>query len=447
MDTVRKDHLSCYGYKKETTPNLNELIEDSRIYYNAYSTSCWTSPAHASLFTGLHTAAHKTSQEYWVMNDQLTTLAEVLSSDGYETIGIVENPMLGKPYNFNQGFATYYETWNKDLKTLLFSMISEENIAFSFLKRSLRKRDPDKPFFIFINFIEAHAPYDSSQQFYNQFLSDNTSFTCNSNRWKDYFLGRIQFSKAELNHLEELYDAEIRYVDYYIGKIIAELKKKNLWENTLFIVTSDHGENIGDHNLVDHVFCLYESAINIPLIIHYPQIIKGHLKDYTPVKLTDLFPTLLNRANISAKNYYFQGRDLFADNAGRDEVIFCEYYYPEQTLQCFKEEDRKNKNIQKFKRQMKTIIYDNKKLIWGSDGAHELYDLAQDPHEKNNLYSQIDYYEMGQNMIKRLESTVHKYSGHLNLSSSPSSNTIIDKKTQERLKSLGYVSTFPTNTK
>ncbi|MGA1870652.1 MAG: sulfatase [bacterium] len=442
MDTVRKDHLSCYGYSRETTPHLNELIRNSRVYYNAYSTSCWTSPAHASLFTGLYTISHKTSQEYWVMSDQLTTLAEVLSCEGYETIGIVENPMLGKPYNFHQGFSTYYETWKKDFWLLLSCMISEENSAFSLLKRSLRQRDKNKPFFIFINLIEAHAPYDSSQQFYNQFLQDSI-LSCESNRWQDYLLGRIQFSDAELTHLKKLYDAEILYVDYYIGKIITELKKRNLWENTMFIVTSDHGENIGDHNLVDHVFCLYEPAVRIPLIIHDPQLIDGPSKEYAPVQLTDIFPTLLKRANVSVDDYFFQGHDLFKERGGEEEIVFCEYYYPEQALRCFKEEDRKNKNIRKFKRQLRSIIHDNKKLIWSSDGYHELYDLAKDTHEENNLFFQKEYQAMRQEMMRRLECAVRHYGGHSAVSSSSSPYIIIDRKTKARLRSLGYVATFP----
>lgn len=152
MDTVRQDHLSCYGYGRNTTPHLSELAKESKVFYNAYSTSSWTNPAHASLFTGLYPVTHKTTQENWQMSHHLTTLSEVLSNEGFETFGIVENPMLGKHNNFDQGFSHYYETWRKKEGS------ESENEAFLRFKQCIGKRNEEKPFFMFINFIEPHNP-------------------------------------------------------------------------------------------------------------------------------------------------------------------------------------------------------------------------------------------------------------------------------------------------
>jgi arylsulfatase A-like enzyme len=412
-------------------------VESSRIYYNAYSTSCWTSAAHASLFTGLYPIIHKTTQENWAMSDQLTTLAEIFSVHGYGTIGITENAMLNKNNNFNQGFSEYHETWREE-KNLSYR---DENIAFTLLKKFLNREDPKKPFFAFINFIEPHSPYNSSEQFYFQFLSD-PSIGCVSSRWRDYFLKKTSFTRDELEHLKELYDAEIRYVDFWIGKIIDELKTKKLWDNTIFIITSDHGENFGNHQMMDHVFSLYESTVKIPLIIHYPEAFSGGSEDYTPVQLTDLFSTLLTLSGIGTKEYLSQGHDLSSPGQREEQTIFCEYYYPQQALQCFSKQDGQNQGLDKFRRRLKAVISDKMKLIWGSDGVHELYDLARDPHEEEDLIDDVAYLKTKQEMLKLLEDKVNHYDqmGSVYFSSSlPSPNEGIDEETKDALKSLGYV--------
>jgi len=438
MDTARQDHLSCYGYKRNTTPNLNKLVEDSRIYYNAYSTSCWTSSAHASLFTGLFTITHRTSQENWSMNDQLTTLAEVFKTEGYETTGITENPMLARNHLFDQGFLTYHETWKMDPENRISTLFGKENMAFDLFKKSLKRRNQEMPFFIFINFIEPHSPYNSSEQFYDQFLSD-PNLQCVSNRWQDYYLGRIGFDQNELRHLNELYDAEIRYVDHYVGKIMRELKKRKLWENTVFIVTSDHGENIGDHGMMDHVFSLYESTIKIPLIIHYPKLIPGHSEEHDPVELTDIFPTVLKISGISLEKYPSQGHDLFETDHGGENPVFCEYYYPEQALRCFKKQDRENIHIEKYKRRIRCIISNHMKLIWGSDGNHELYDLMKDPEESENLFYKETHRMAGREMMKTLENILNDLDQDQDDYLDTPLNQPIDEQTLDALRSLGYI--------
>ena len=166
MDTARQDRLACYGYERDTSPNLTKLAAKSTTYNRAYTPGGWTAPAHASLFTGLFSIAHQTCQENWRMGDHLTTLAEVFKAQGYETIGIVENAMLNTRFNFNKGFSQYYESWRFTKEG--------ENIALSLFKKSLDKRNTKKPFLTFINLNEPHSPYNSSEQFYYQFVSDRS---------------------------------------------------------------------------------------------------------------------------------------------------------------------------------------------------------------------------------------------------------------------------------
>jgi len=372
------------------------------------------------------------------MSDGLETIAEVFLANEYETVGIVENPMLTKAYNYNQGFSIYHEAWKASYKDRIIRWFTNENIAFLLFKRSLKKRDTRKPFFMFINLIEPHSPYNSSQQFYGKFLSDR-SIQCEENMVRRYFLGRKMFTQDELQHLNELYDAEILYVDYWIGEMIDELKKRNLWENTVFIVTSDHGENIGDHKMMDHVFSLYESTIKIPLIIHYPTLFPYASEDHTIVQLTDIFPTLLKIAGIDTKKYFSQGSDLLEQNLQEGKIGFYEYYYPKQVIGYFKEQDRENKRLKKYKRQLRAVRMNDLKLIWGNDGNHELYNLAEDPEEKENLIDNNKYLKEKQELMNTLKNMVSKYEQTTIDHSNQKESEVLDKDTIEALRSLGYV--------
>ncbi|GAI17193.1 unnamed protein product, partial [marine sediment metagenome] len=295
MDTVRCDRLSCYGYFRLTTPNLDKLLEESRQYTRAYSTSCWTIPAHASLFTGLYSMTHKATQENVVLDENLITLAEILQDHNYSTVAITENPTLNKERNFDQGFDRFYETWKikggeKEADR------DGVNPAIACFNEAVSN---PRPFFIFVNLIEPHSPYDSSGNMKETFLTD-TSIPLTKNMFVSYYLGWKSFTPAELNHLNELYDAELLYVDHLIGQMIKILKKSKLWDETIFIVTSDHGENIGDHGHMDHIFSLHETLIKIPLIIRYPKNFSPGTRDDRSVQLVDIFPTLLNLLDIKS---------------------------------------------------------------------------------------------------------------------------------------------------
>lgn len=430
MDTVRQDHLACYGYHRNTTPNLTRLVESSRIYRSAYSTSAWTSPAHASLFTGLFPVAHKTTQENWTMAPECATLAELLAKRGYETFGISENPLVSKHHNFDQGFSRYYETWRMGGRQ------APLNIAAELFEKILNRRDKKDPFLIFVNLIEAHSPYNSSGPFRDRFLSDR-SIPCESNQWHDFFLGRREFTVEEIDHLKELYDAEILFVDHQVGEMAASLKKRGLWDDTIFIVTSDHGENLGDHDMMDHVFSLYESLTKIPLIIRYPKAFAPGSVDDSPVQLTDIFPTLLNLTGVDSSAFPSHGRDLLQHDSGGRRDIFYEYYYPRQVLEIFREQDRENPKLDRFKRRLRAIISNEMKLIWGSDGRHELYDLARDPRESANLIDETMYSEKVRDMIRALDSFARVYEQSRDVQPDRPAGEI-DEDTLEALKLLGY---------
>jgi arylsulfatase A-like enzyme len=434
MDTARRDHLGLHGYERPTTPNLEELAKNSTVYDRAYTPGGWTPPAHASLFTGLFSIAHQTTQEDWRMGDHLTTLAEVVNSEGYETIGIVENPMLNRQYGFDQGFSRYYETWQFKEE--------DENRALLLFRKGLADRTTDKPFFVFINLIEPHSPYNSSKQFYHEFVSDRTQ-TLEENMWREFFLGMKTFSPAEISHLNELYDAELLYVDYLVGRMIDELKAAGDWDKTVFIVTSDHGENIGDHEMMDHVFSLHESIIRIPLVIHYPVLFPPGTRHDYPVQLTDVFPTVIEIIGAENASYLCQGRSLLERQLGDDYAVLSAYYFPRQALRAMEKRGmikpgEENERLERFKRRTRAVIVGETKLIWGSDGKHELYDLGSDPGERQNLIDDPQYAATAQELLALHDDLVTRYDLGLKRGS-PTDESELDESTRQKLKSLGYV--------
>jgi arylsulfatase A-like enzyme len=261
--------------------------------------------------------------------------------------------------------------------------------------------------------------------------------------WQEFFLGEKTFTESEIRHLNELYDAEILYVDWIVGKMIQELQTKDLWEETVFIATSDHGENIGDHGMMDHVFSLNESIIRIPLIIHYPRLFPPGIRYDYPVQLTDIFPTLQEIIGADAKRYPSQGRSLIGRKGGDNPLVFSEYYYPKQVLEGLEKKglikhEGKKLPLDKYKRRIKVLINKDMKLIWASDGNHELYDLRRDPGEKVNLIGRQEYSKSARELLGLLDGLVKKYDLKMQ-DASPVKEEELDNATRERLKSLGYV--------
>ncbi|MBD3868563.1 MAG: sulfatase [Acidobacteria bacterium] len=426
MDTTRQDHLSCYGYDRANTPNLEELARESTLFRSAYSVGSWTPPGHASLFTGLYPAAHGCTQENWTLSGDLVTLAEILGGAGYRTVGITENATVSAASGFDQGFDEYHETWRHD--------IPQDNPAVALFNSSMATIDPEFPFFLFVNFIEPHAPYKSSGEFIDTYVKDPGSGP-DGNDTQDYYLGRLNWNEPEFAHMQALYDAEILYTDQQIGRIIDRLKQDNLWDNTVFIVTSDHGENIGDHGHMEHYFTLYESVVRIPLLIHYPQAFPPGAEDNDPTQLTDLVPTLLNLLELGEGDT--QGIDLLETGARKDRPVLLEFYWPAEAIETYGE-DWDSVELNRWKRHLRAVIYGDDKLIWASDGDHELYDLQADPAEENNLTHLPGGADKVEALTSLLENLIKRYHRDIpgdRISGGPE----LDEETREALRSLGYV--------
>lgn len=432
MDTARQDRLSCYGHDRETSPRLTQLAESATIYSNAYSTSSWTGPGHASLFTGLHSVSHGATQENWSMSEDLLTFPEVLSMRGYRTVGVVENPMLVSDRGYAQGFSEYYESWRTGAKR-------SSGQAVEDFRRTLDGGAPGQPFLVFVNLIAPHSPYNSSRQFRNSFVT-RPELGVDSSMWRQYYTGRRSFSADEIQHLNELYDAELLYTDYLVGEMIDELVALDLWDDTVFIVTSDHGENIGDHAHMDHVFTLFETTTKIPLIVHQPELFPAGTTKDVPVQLTDIFPTVLEIAGVDVQDFPSHGYSLLGDAVPENREIFTEYYYPTQILSCYgSEEHRQSPLLTPYLRRIRSLTRGDMKFIWGGDGRHELYDLAHDPDELTNLIESGKHSDVRHDMETRLTAWFQELEQDRDDGPRGDDSEELDEATKEALRSLGYM--------
>ncbi len=308
VDALRADHLSCYGYKRITSPNIDKLAGEGVSFLNFFATSCTTQHATPALFTGKYLGVYSlevlTKSFNNVLDDKFTTLAEYLKGFNYETAAFLENVHLRSGTGFEQGFNTY-----KDFSGNAQSITDK---VITFLKNYRSK----KPFFIWVHYVDVHSPYfspedpiglfagDSLYKEGNEILKLNLDDNSSPYRSKGY-IPKIVFRKGHysLNYYIACYDAAIRYVDFHIGRLL-----KNVDKNTLIIVTADHGESLGEHDTYFHHENLYDEALHVPLIIKNNNFFKGGITVSQPACSIDIVPTVLRE--IDPLKYFFIKKNL-----------------------------------------------------------------------------------------------------------------------------------------
>ena len=435
IDTLRPDHLGCYGYYRNTSPNLDQLSKESIIFKNCYSTTSWTLPAHISLLTSLTPANHQVYFPYQKMQDDIITLPYLLQNKNYYCVGFTGGGYLSADYGFGIGFDFYNQY------TLRGDLSRRYNEAEEIAQQAIEwiKANKDKKFFLFLHTYQPHDPYMNESSWGKIFLEKNF-------KWRGINLGEIftkgvnrfnvKFSKKEIENIIALYDGEIRYTDEeFLKPLIKTLKNLGLYDNSIIVFTSDHGEEFYEHQAWLHDHSLYNEAIKVPLIIKFPNSLhKGKVIDQI-VRLIDIMPTILDYINYPLNNYNFDGSSLLNIISGKREYrsFLCDL-----ALRDFREEYPAI--IAANKDNLKLII--NKKIhspypqqisVPFNDYRIELYDLSKDPNEKNNIAQQKEYKEIIIDLIKMID----KYYQLVDKKRTETIN--LSEQLKERLKSLGYI--------
>jgi len=273
IDTLRADHLGCYGYERATSPRIDELAARSVVFERAVSTSSWTLPAHASLLTGLYPAEHGVQTDVNAMPASAVTLAELLGEHGYQTFAAVSHVYLSTRWGFDTGFDRF------DERVALGS--PQRPVATHIVDSAiewLAARDTERPFFAWLHIFDPHWDYAPPPPFDTRFDPDyRGSMRGNYASIKPYVKAVAGYdtppplAERDLEHLLALYDGEIAYVDTELGRLFDALGAKRLWDSTVLVVASDHGEEFMEHgSLEGHQWTLYDEVVMVPLIAHFP---------------------------------------------------------------------------------------------------------------------------------------------------------------------------------
>ncbi len=383
-------------------------------YMRAIAPSSWTLPSHASLFTGQFSSSHGATYdpngplaltnaidgpEAWHsyrargLSPSETTLADILKDKGYATGAVVAGPWMKKVFGLNKGFDFYDDADISTTNGRLGKQVTES--AVNWLNTIKKDR-----FFLFLNYFDPHGPFLPTEGYDLSFLPKDTIID--------------QSNHMTIGEMVALYDGEIRYADHYLGKLMDAMANLGVLDNTLVIITADHGELLWEHGLFGHGMSLFQGEIHIPLIVRYPDNDHPPMKIGTPLQLNDVMAMIL----------FYLGLPLPAHiQAGAPPDIGHPVFSETYPLAAFTDNGH-----------YRALFEGEYKFVWNSLGNHLLYHLAEDPREDNNLVASRP------EIASKMESTLARYVDSL----PPPATAVapqqhIDEETKKALKSLGYV--------
>lgn len=436
LDAARVDRFSCYGYHRKTTPNIDRLASEGTVFLNHYSTANQTLPSHVSMFTGIHPFFHGAATNSSSYNGRYPTIQEILNKHGYLTVGVSYNPALSTLKGI-KGFQKYHEIWKKKkargyLSTLvrqtrkylkkqdwlvpvrkIFDMLFRPlkmrrtyqkfkkrlkryekgkggDIIISLIKEEIKNcKQKNSNFYIFANILEPHWPYLPPKEYMNLLLQNEMlpRDEVISHNVVLHLLRKNYLKKHDIDWtiINSLYDANLMHADALLGSLFSFMEEEGIMDNTAIIITSDHGELLGEHGLVLHGISTYEPLIKVPLIIRYPEKFKRGYFENRLTQSIDLFPTILSLINAEVcKSFNYKGINLYFDEfkgINHRFIVIDDVWSRVHAPPGL----RRNEGQNKVER---AIITEEFKYVWGSSGKHRLHNLKEDPLEEKNLYSE-----------------------------------------------------------
>jgi arylsulfatase A-like enzyme len=430
LDAARKDHLGLYGYTRNTTPNLDLLAPDSVVFTNAVTECPWTNPAIASLFTSLPPSAHgvtsyhmgKVGVETDCLNREIKTLAEILKEAGYRTGAFVANHWIGEKTLFDQGFDVF-DPLGPEFKPRA-ARLNKKALAWI-------EKNRGGPFFAYLHYFDIHGPYQPPEPYDTIFHTvPPAKFTTEQLHAMDahgggYISDGREKDGGNLSYYIDKYDGEIRYVDSRIGGILSRLKELSLYDDSLIIVLSDHGEVFFEHGYYGHGYSIYSEEINIALIIKFPAKLGFQGRSGAAVSLADISTTIFEILGLRFP-YPTVGQSLLGEpakngTAGRD--LFSEELSPIM---------KGAPKVALIKGDLKAIYRPNQSAVT------EIYDLSKDPAEKSNLLKSNP--ALAAAMKKEIEARLEDGRElRIKLGLIKSTAVIKDQKKIDQLRALGYI--------
>ena len=378
IDTLRADHLTCYGYNRPTSPRIDQFAQDNVLFETVACQSPQTLPSHTSIFTGLNPRTHKVISHESLVAEELTPLAQILKRQGYTTGAFISSHALDSKYNLIQGFDTYWEIHRQI--PLPERIANQDREVDPTTDAALEWLDEHgmSTFFLWIHWFHPHRPYNPPPRYRRQFAggydgpaSSEPDFIMKV--WRE----RIQLGGEDIDHLIGRYDGEVAFSDVQVGRILDKLAAMDLLGTTVVILTSDHGEMLYEHEYYfGHDIALYDECIMIPLVIHAPELEPARTRIGEFVQSIDILPTLLDLLGMDHPAG-LEGKSLLPLIAGgRESTVDC----------CF---------LETFPFPEKCpprhgVRTADEKIIWKETESDSLikeyYDLRTDPAEHDNRY-------------------------------------------------------------
>ncbi|MHC4743410.1 MAG: sulfatase [Planctomycetota bacterium] len=396
ISSLRADHVSCLGYHRDTTPNLDAFSRDNILFRNAFAVSGWMMPAHGSLFTSLYPSMHGATHIDRSLGDKHLTLAEILNDNGYFCVGFCCGPRLDQKHGFAQGFDIYDDySVSIMLSSLAFgdeptSDINKQrtNAFINDAAIGWLQRNTHKPFFMFIHYYDNHWDYLPPSP-YDELYDPNYEGPIDGTEIAREPLYSNPPSQEDIEHIVALYDGEVKQTDNDLGEMLKYLKDKGLLEDSIVIILGDHGEQFYEHGHTSH-HGVYEELIHIPMAISIPQASPRSRVVDSLVSQMDILPTILEYLSIPIPETC-RGKSMKSIIEGEarssNEFVFVEYTGG-AVPDCHA---------------LRSARY---KYCRIADREAFAYDLDADPHELRKIF--VDFPEEVQVLQKRLEELLLK---------------------------------------
>jgi arylsulfatase A-like enzyme len=424
FDAAARSHFRIYGYFRDTAPFLTSLAQESIVFHNAFCQGTDTVLSTASLFSALYPIRHNLLSLNHRMPSRIRTLAQVLKERVEIAAAYVTIPHLAKELGFSRGFDNYFQLF---LEPGFFPQRELTSNEISLPVLTWLEENRGNSFFLYLHLWQPHEPYGAPHPFtklydphYTGKIRDGSLKTL-----KDVENRSLKITKRGMEHLKALYDEGLRFADYQLQKIVQKLCQLNIFDNTILIITSDHGEGFLQHGRMLHSSTVYEELIQIPLIIKLPRSLKPiNRKIAALVESIDIIPTLLELLEISYQLDYFDGKSLTPlfltlESSGK-ECIFSRSAgdYP---LLCMRNE------------KYKYILHLNRYEKYNDFSQDELYDLRKDQDEKKNLI------RAHPRVAARLRNQLLKWMEEKSKIQYKPEESQVEEKIKSQLRALGYL--------
>ena len=426
LDTARRDVAELSPTGMSPTPNLDRLGSEGTVFTSAWATAPWTVPSHASMLTGLLPSSHGCTGYNSFLEDDQKTVAEYLADGGYETVAFFSNPWLtDRMTGMMRGFTTRYEEVGHD--TRIFNIVDQGGAATSRnIATWLAEREGNRPFLMFVNFLEPHLPYSPSEAYRSEHLPDLPPRSIVTTEWAHEFnAGAHPASDVDWRRVTDLYLGDVAAADSYLGELLGELERRGLYENAAIIVTSDHGENLGEHGYMDHQFGLFETLLAVPLVVRTPGQHEAAVRS-DPAMLTDIFPTVLELAGVENAPDLLHARSLLGLPAHEDRPLIAEYSGAGVPLIEILQGINPELDVSQMVLASASVRVGQLRFTLSSDGGGNLQDFTKNPADRVDLSR--NGRAIGNAMVRLLPAIVQ-----------PTGELEMDDEMRESLRSLGYL--------